>query len=98
MDKFLTQYSSLVSGFHGNWKILEYGAYLRLRRFILPFLGKFGQESQNNLFKMQFDIQADSNMLNSIVTSYFLFWTENIFLGKFGPKNQICQFKMKICI
>ena len=29
--------------------------------------------------------------------SLFLFMTGNIFLGKFGPKNQNCQFELKFC-
>ena len=28
--------------------------------------------------------------------SFVLLWTENILLGKFGPKNQNCPFKMKV--
>ena len=27
---------------------------------------------------------------------FFRFWPEVLFLGKFGPKNQNCQFKMKL--
>ena len=29
--------------------------------------------------------------------SHFLFLTRNTFLGKFGPKNQHCQFQLKFC-
>ena len=29
--------------------------------------------------------------------SLFLFLTGNTFLGKFGPKNQNCQFELKLC-
>ena len=29
--------------------------------------------------------------------SLFLFLTGNTFLGKFGPKNQNCQFELKFC-
>ena len=28
--------------------------------------------------------------------SFVLLWTENIHLGKFGPKSQNCSFKMKV--
>ena len=29
--------------------------------------------------------------------SFFLFSTGNTFLGKFGPKNENCQFELKFC-
>ena len=62
-------------------------------RLEIPFLGKIGPRL----------ISLGWNFVSRLIQicripwscSLFLFMTGNIFLGKFGPKNQNCQFELK---
>ena len=36
----------LVTEIYGKWKILEYGVYLRQKKFFPTFLGKFGKNNK----------------------------------------------------
>ena len=65
--------------------------YLQETIFVLPFLAKLGQKSQNCLLRMKFGISANSNMLNLMFDGdVHFFWTESTLLGKFDPKNKNC--------
>ena len=58
----------------------------------------FGQicSKKSKLFKVKFGTLTNSSMQNSLMMLTFLFfWPEIKFLGKFGPKNQNCQFRLK---
>ena len=46
---------------------------------------------------MKIDTYTNSNMQNSIVIfTFFVFDRKYPFFGKFGPKSQNCQFKVKL--
>ena len=61
-----------------------------------PLLGKTSPKYQNCYSKLKFDTQINSNMQNSMVVFTFsIFDRKYLFLGKFGSKNQNCQFKLK---
>ena len=71
----------------------------------------WSKKNQNCQFKPKLCTKSNSNMQNAIVIFIFFFFSlfffvffvflfvclrlEIFFLGKFGPKNQNCQFKLK---
>ena len=71
----------------------------------------WSKKNQNCQFKPKLCTKSNSNMQNAIVIFIFFFFfrfffvffvflfvclrLEIFFLGKFGPKNQSCQFKLK---
>ena len=48
----------------------------------ITFLGQFGPEKQNCLFKLKFGTYAYSNMRNSMMVFIFLFEIRNTFFGQ----------------
>ena len=63
---------------------------------VVPFLGKFGQKTQNCQFKLKFGTQTNSNMQNSMVMFTFsLFDWKYLFWVNLVQKNQNCQFELK---
>ena len=58
-----------------------------------PFCANLVQKSK--LFKLTFNTKTNSNKQNSMVVFTFSVLDETPFLGKFGPKSQNCQFKLK---
>ena len=64
---------------------------------ILPFLKMVVPKNQNSLFKMKVGIQANSNMLNSMVKFTFPDLDRKIsFWSKCGRKNKNCLIQMKL--
>ena len=63
------------------------------------FLWKFDIKTQNCQFKLKYNMQANSNMQNSVAMFTFSFFQPEILcLGKFFPVNWNCQYKLEFGI
>ena len=62
----------------------------------IPFPDKSGPEKLRFLYELKFRTEFNTNMLNLMVMSTFpLLDQKHSFFGKFGPKMQICFFRVK---
>ena len=60
------------------------------------FWANFAQKG-NCPFNLKLGFQSNPNKLNSIAMFRFCFRLKTLFLSNFGPKNQICLFKLNLC-
>ena len=60
-----------------------------------PFWANLVKKTQKGQFKLIRYLDKFKYVEFSGAVSFFRFWLEIPFLGKFGPKNQNCQFKLK---
>ena len=72
-----------------------YSVFLFCFQLETPFLSKFGPKLKIISLSWNFVPRPISNMQNSMVMSTFSVFDWKYFLGKFGPKNQNCQFELK---